>query len=68
LVVGSDRGDTAEVSVFDAVAVSFECDHFGVMDEAIDHGCGDDVVADDAGRPITFEDRAVVRRDQIRCA
>jgi hypothetical protein len=31
-------GDAAEVSVFDAVADSFECDDFGVVDEAVDHG------------------------------
>jgi integrase len=37
LVVGRDGGDTAEVSIFDAVAVSFECDDLGVVDEAVDH-------------------------------
>ncbi len=37
---------TAEVTVFDAVAVPFECDDFGVMHEAVDHGCGYDVVAE----------------------
>lgn len=46
LVVGRDGGDAAEVSVFDAVAVSFECDDFGVVDEAVDHGGCDDVVAE----------------------
>jgi hypothetical protein len=42
-----DGEDAAEVSVFDAVAVSFECDDFGVVHEAIDHGSGDDVVTED---------------------
>jgi hypothetical protein len=42
LVVGRDGGDAAEVSVFDAVAVSFERDNFGVVDEAVDHGGGDE--------------------------
>jgi hypothetical protein len=46
LVVGRDGGNAAEVSVFDAVAVSFECDDLGVVDEAVDHGCGDDVIAE----------------------
>ncbi|COZ42496.1 Uncharacterised protein [Mycobacterium tuberculosis] len=42
LVVGRDGGDAAEVSVFDAVAVSFECDDFGVVHESVDHGRGYD--------------------------
>lgn len=46
LVVGRDGGDAAEVSVFDAVAVSFECDDFGVVHESVDHGRGYDVVAE----------------------
>jgi len=45
LVVGRDGGDAAEISVFDAVGVSFECDDLGVVDEAVDHGGGHDVVA-----------------------
>lgn len=46
LVSGCGCWDAAEVSVFEAVAVSFECDDFGVVHEAVDHG-GDDVVAED---------------------
>jgi hypothetical protein len=41
------RGDAAEVAVFEAVAVALERDDVGVVDEAVDHGCGDDVVAED---------------------
>jgi len=37
-------GDAAEVSVFESVAVSFEGEDLGVVDEAVDHR-GDDVVA-----------------------
>jgi hypothetical protein len=48
VVAGGGRGDAAEVSVFEAVAVSFEGDDFGVVDEAVDHG-GGDVVAEDLG-------------------
>jgi hypothetical protein len=40
------RGDAAEVSVFEPVAV-FQGDDVGVVDEAVDHGGGDDVVAED---------------------
>jgi len=35
------------VAVFEPVAVAFECDDVGVVDETIDHGCGDDIVAED---------------------
>jgi hypothetical protein len=41
------RGDAAEVFVFEPVAVSFESDDVGVVDEAVDHGGGDGVVAED---------------------
>src|SRR5450631_3542528 len=41
LVVGcGGRGDAAEVSVFEPVAVSFEGDDVGVVDEPVDHGSG----------------------------
>ena len=39
-------GDSAEVSVFEPVGVAFEGDDFGVVDESVDHGGGDDVVAE----------------------
>jgi len=45
LVVGC--GDAAEVSVFESVGVSFDGDDVGVVDEAVDHGGGDGVVAED---------------------
>jgi hypothetical protein len=44
--VGGGRGDAAEVAVFEPVGVAFESDDFGVMDEPVDHGSGDDVVAE----------------------
>ena len=47
LVLGGGCGDAAEVSVFDAVAVSFECDDFGVVHETVDHGRSDNIVAED---------------------
>jgi hypothetical protein len=48
-------GDCREVSAFDAVAVFFECDDFGVVYEAVDHGGGDDLVAEDlAQRPKVY--------------
>jgi len=40
-------GDAAEVAVFESVAVAFQRDDFGVVDEAVDHGGGDDVVGED---------------------
>jgi hypothetical protein len=45
--VGRGGGDATEVSVFESVAVAFEGDGFGVVNEAVDHGGGDDVVAED---------------------
>ena len=40
-------GDAAEVAVAQAVAVAFEGDDVGVVDESVDHGGGHDVVAED---------------------
>jgi len=34
-------GGAAEVAVFEPVAVAFEGDDFGVVDESVDHGGGD---------------------------
>ena len=39
-------GDAAEVSVTESVAVAFEGDNVGVVDESVDHGGCDDVVAE----------------------
>ena len=44
---GGGRGDAAEVSVFEAVRVAAQVDDLGVMDEAVEHGGCDDVVAED---------------------
>jgi hypothetical protein len=44
-LVGGGCGDAAEVSVFESVGVALEGDDLGVVDEAVDHGCGDNVVA-----------------------
>ena len=38
---------SAEVSVFEPVGVAAEGDDFGVVDEPVDHGGDDDVVAED---------------------
>ena len=51
-VVGcGGRGDAAEVSVFEPVGVAFEADHLGVVDEPVDHGGGDDLVAEGLAPP-----------------
>ena len=50
LVVGVERGwSRFEVLVAEAVAVAFEGDDLGVVEEPVDHGGGDDVVAEDLG-------------------
>ena len=61
-VVGRGGGDAAEVSVFEAVAVPFEGDDFGVVDEPVDHGGCDDVVAE----PFAPAAEGFVRRDDQR--
>ena len=38
---------SGEVAVFEAVAVAFESEDFGVVNEAVDHCGGGDVVAED---------------------
>ena len=40
-------GGGSEVGVFEAVAVAFEADEFGVVDESVDHRGGGRVVAED---------------------
>ena len=40
-------GGAGEVAVFEAVAVAFEGEDLGVVDEPVDHRGGDDVVAED---------------------
>ena len=46
-VVGAGGGDAAEVAVLEPVAVAFEADDVGVVDQAVDHGGGNGVVAED---------------------
>src|ERR1700722_10011636 len=48
---GGGRGDAAEIAVFESVAVSFQSNDVGVVDEAVDHGGGDGVVAEDLAPP-----------------
>jgi hypothetical protein len=45
-------GGAGEVAVAQAVAVAFEGDDLGVVDEAVDHGGGDDVVAEISPQPL----------------
>ena len=40
-------GHPPEVAVFEPIAVAFEGDDFGVVDEPVDHGGGDGGVAED---------------------
>ena len=47
LVGFAGRGCPAEVAVFEPVGVALDVDDFGVVDEPIDHGGGDGVVAED---------------------
>src|SRR5437879_1161805 len=44
-------GNTAEVAVLEPVAVALEGDDLGVVDEAVDHRGGHDVVAEDLAPP-----------------
>jgi hypothetical protein len=44
--VGWVGEDAAEVSVFEPVGVAFEPGDFGVLEEPVDHGSGDDLVAE----------------------
>ena len=47
MVVAVGVGGAAEVAAFQSVAVAFEVDDFGVVDQAVDHGGGDGVVTED---------------------
>src|SRR5215472_16389340 len=62
-VVGRFR-DAAEVVVLEPVAVAFEGDDVGVVDEAVDHGGGDGVVAEDFAPAAEL----LVAGDDQRCA
>jgi hypothetical protein len=66
--------NAAEVAVFEPVTVAFESDDFGVVDKAVDHGCGHDVVAAEYLAPaaeclIGGDDQAgtfIAGRDQLK--
>jgi len=61
LLVGVRVCCATEVAIFEAVAVALEGHDFGVVDEPVDHGCGDDVVAEDFAPPA---ERFVGRHDE----
>src|SRR6266542_2446789 len=46
-VVGRSGGNAAEVAAFEPVAVALEGDDGGVVDQPVDHGGSDHVVAED---------------------
>lgn len=46
---GFDAGQGVDASVAQAVAGAFEGDDVGVVDDAVDHRGGDDLVSEDAG-------------------
>ena len=48
LVLGSDAGKAVDASSAESVAGAFEGEDVGVVDDAVDHGCGDGLVAEDA--------------------
>jgi hypothetical protein len=48
---GGVGGDAAEVSVSEPIAIAFEGDDVGVVDEPVDHGGGNDVVAEHLAPP-----------------
>jgi hypothetical protein len=58
------RGGAAEVSVLEPVAVAFEGDDFGVVDESVDHRGSDDVITEHFA---PAAERLVAGHDQ-RCA
>jgi hypothetical protein len=46
-VNGLGRRNTTKVSIFEPVAVTLDRDDFGMVDQAVDHGSGHDVVTED---------------------
>jgi hypothetical protein len=72
LFVGRGGWDAAEVAVFEPLAVAFEGDDFGVVDEPVDHGGGHHVVTEDFAPPaeglVGRDDQAgpfVAARDEL---
>jgi hypothetical protein len=49
---GCGSWNATEVAVFESVTVAFEGDDFGVVDEAVDHGCGQAVAGSVFPRPV----------------
>ena len=47
LVLSSDARKAVDAPSAEAVAGAFEGEDVGVVDDAVDHGCGDDVVTED---------------------
>ena len=45
--IGGFGADPAEVSGFQSIGIAYEGDDFGVVDEPIDHGGSDNLVAED---------------------
>jgi hypothetical protein len=46
--LGSDAGEAVDSASSESVAGAFEGEYVGVVDDAVDHGCGDGLVAEDA--------------------
>ena len=49
LVLGSDAGEAVDAAPAESVAGAFQREDVGVVDDAVDHGGGDDLVAEHAG-------------------
>ena len=46
LVLGSDAGEAVDAASAEPVAGAFEGEDVGVVDDAVDHGGGDDLVSE----------------------
>ena len=60
---GSDAGQGVDAAVAEPVAGAFECQDVGVVDDPIDHRCGDGLVAEHAS---PGRERQVRGEDQRR--
>ena len=64
LVLGSDAGQAVDASAAESVAGAFEGEDVGVVDDPVDHGCGDGLVSEDASpageRQVAGEDEGCV--------
>jgi hypothetical protein len=63
-LLGFDAGQGVDAAVAESVAGAFEGDDVGVVDDAVDHGGGDDLISEDAGpgaeRQIAGQDQGCV--------